>query len=74
MGDVTNHGWLGDGHWLGVQGRKVLAQVGHWVHGDVADRLMARSQLNRASGSGGSQVGNMFGAPCLDDVVDGLDD
>lgn len=42
VGDVTNNSWLSDGHRLGIEGRQMLAQVSHWVHGDVANRLMAR--------------------------------
>ena len=64
MGDMADHGRLGDGgHGLWVDGGQVvLAQVGHWVHGDVADGLRR--------GDGG-QVGQR-GARGVVDVLGGL--
>lgn len=41
VGDVAHDGGLRDGYWLGVEGREVLAEVGHGVHSDVADGLVA---------------------------------
>lgn len=41
VGDVAHDSGLRDGYWLGIEGREVLAEVGHWVHSDVADGLVA---------------------------------
>lgn len=40
VGDVTHHRRLCDSYRLGVEGRQMLAQVGHRVHSDVADGLV----------------------------------
>lgn len=77
--DVADHSRLWDSHRLGVERGQVLAEVGHRVHGDVADGLVSGGQLDSGGaggggGGGGSQVGDAFGRPPLDDVIDRLDD